>query len=193
MRLASRAILVVGRLRGVSLRFKSRAIEPLLSRNSNGVLYLKFGRTWRLWAVWSVRFCVVRIAIDGPRRASRTAEPECFDMFRVADRPPAHAGSKLHEFNWNRRGERSRIIATLPIDHELRGGLPPAAEPAFRCGWFNRTGDLAILLSQPFHWRHFRFRVGPIAGCYLLSPHGYNLWTTRLRVAGLRCVGLPCE
>ncbi len=158
MWLASSAILVVGRLRGVSSRSKSLATEPLLSRDPSRGLYLKLSRTWRRWAVWSVRFCVVRFAIDGPRRACRTAEPECFDMFRVAHRPAAHAGSKLHKFNPNRRGERPRFIATLPIDHELRSSLPVTAETILDVGRLVEVSILAILLSQPFHWRHQRSR-----------------------------------
>jgi hypothetical protein len=71
-------------------------------------------------------------------------------MLRVADRPAAHAGLKLHKFNPNRRGERPRFIAALPIDHELRGGRLLLTPP---------LPILAILLSQPFHWRHWRFRV----------------------------------
>ena len=63
-------------------------------------------------------------------------------MFRVADRPATHARSKLHKFNSNRRGERPRFIATLPIGHELRGSLLVTAEPAFGCGSFNRAPDL---------------------------------------------------
>jgi hypothetical protein len=64
-------------------------------------------------------------------------------MFRVADRPATHAGSKLHKFNSDRRGdERPRFIATLPIGHELRGSLlRVTAEPAFGCGPFSRAPD----------------------------------------------------
>ena len=84
-----------------SLRCKSRATEPMLSRDVNWVLQLKFSRTWRPWAVWSVGFCGVRFAIYGPRQARGTAKPECFAMFRVADRPATDTGSKLHKFNLN--------------------------------------------------------------------------------------------
>ena len=89
-------------------------------------------------------------------------------MFRVADRPATHAGSKLHKFNRNRRGERPRFIATLPIGHELRGSLLVTAERAFGCGSFSRAPDFGhFLLSQPLYWRRERSRVGPIDGCYL--------------------------
>ena len=75
--------------------------KPMLSRNSNWVLQLKISRAWRPWAVWSVGFCGVRYAIYSTSRARGTAKPECFGMFRVADRPATHAGSKLHKFNLN--------------------------------------------------------------------------------------------
>ena len=84
-----------------SLRCKSRATEPMLSRDSNWVPQMKISRTWRPWAVWSVGFSGVRFAIYGPRQARGTAKPECFAMFRVADRPATDAGSKLHKFNLN--------------------------------------------------------------------------------------------
>ena len=80
-------------------------------------------------------------------------------MFRVADRPATHAGSKLHEFNPNRRGEQPGFIATLPIGHELRGSLLVAAEPAFGCGSFSGAPDFDHLLSQPFYWRRECSRV----------------------------------
>ena len=81
-------------------------------------------------------------------------------MFRVADRPATNAGSKLHKFNPNRRGERPRFIATLPIGHELRGSLLVTAEPAFGCGSFSRAPDFGhFLLSQPLYWRRERSRV----------------------------------
>jgi hypothetical protein len=82
-------------------RSKSRATEPMLSRHSNWVLQLKISRTRRPRAVWSMGFCGVRFAIYGPRQARGTAKPECFAMFRVADRPATYAGSKLHKFNLN--------------------------------------------------------------------------------------------
>jgi hypothetical protein len=153
MRLASSPILVVGWLRGFSAVQIARATEPMLSRDSNWVLQLKFSRTWRPWAVWSVGFFGVRFAIYSPRRARGTAKPECFDMFRVADRPATHAGSKLNKFNPNRRGERPRFIATLPIGHELRGRLLVTAEPAFGCGSFSRAPDFG----------HFAFATGLLA------------------------------
>ena len=137
----------------------------MLSRDSNRVLQPKISRTWRPWAVWSVGFCGVRFAIYIPRRARGTAKPECFDMFRVADRPATHARSKLHKFNPNRPGEGPRT--TLPIGHELRGGLPVTAEPAFGCGPFSRAPDFG----------HFAFATVLLAlesdrltACYLLSP-----------------------
>jgi hypothetical protein len=73
-------------------------------------------------------------------------------MFRIADRPATHAGSKLHEFNPNRRGERPRFIETLPIDHELRCSLLVTAEPAFGSGSFSGAPEFGHLLSQPFYW-----------------------------------------
>ena len=79
-------------------------------------------------------------------------------MFRVADRPAAHAGSKLHKFNPNRRGERPRFIATLPIDHELRAASRLPQKPPLDVGRLVGLSILAILLSQPFHWRHQRSR-----------------------------------
>jgi hypothetical protein len=129
---------------------KVNLIEPPLSRDSNRGLYLKFGRTWCPWAVWRVRSCCVRFAIDGPRRACRTAEPECLDTLRVADRPAAHAWSKLHKVNPNRRGERPRFIATLRIGHELRGSLLVTAEPAFGCRSFNRAPDFGHFAFATF-------------------------------------------
>jgi len=102
----------------------------MLSRDSNRVLQPKISRTWRPWAVWSVGFCGVRFAIYIPRRARGTAKPECFDMFRVADRPATHARSKLHKLNSN----------------ELRGSiLRVTAEPAFGCGSFSRAPDFGHL------------------------------------------------
>ena len=161
----------MGWLRGFSLVQIARATEPMLSRDSNWVLQLKISRTWRPWAVWSVGFCGVRFAIYIPRRARGTAKPECFDMFRVADRPATHARSKLHKFNSDRRGERPRFIATLPIGHELRGSL-----------WSpqNRPSDVGRLVGLPilaiFCFRN-RF-IGVVSAlasdqltaCYLLSP-----------------------
>ena len=124
---------------------KVNLTEPPLSRDSNRGLYLKFSRTWCPWAVWRVRSCGVRFAIDGPRRACRTAEPECFDTLRVADRPAAHAGSKLHKVNLNRRGERPRFIATLRIGHQLRGSLLVTAEPALQ--WIGHRSQNSISSS----------------------------------------------
>jgi hypothetical protein len=145
-RLASSAILVVGWIRGFSAVQIARATEPMLSRDSYWVLQLKFSRKWHPWAVWSVGFCGVRFAIYSPRRARGTAKPERFDMFRVAERPATHAGSKPHKFNANRRGERPRFVATLPIGHELRGGsLLVTADPAFGCGSFSRARDFGHL------------------------------------------------
>jgi hypothetical protein len=132
-----------------SPRSKSRTPEPPLSRDSNRGLYLKF-RTWCPWAIWRVRSCGVRFAIDGPRRACRTAEPECFDTLRVANRPAAHGGSKLHKVNLNRRGERPRFVATLPIGHELRGTLLVTAEPAFGCRSFSRAPDFGHFAFATF-------------------------------------------
>ena len=122
----------------------------MLSRESNWVLQLKFSRTWRPWAVWSVGFCGVRFAIYGLRRARGTAKPECFDMFRVADRPATHARSKLHKSNPNRRGERLRFIATLPIGHESGGSLLVTAEPAFGCGPFSGAPDFGHFAFATF-------------------------------------------
>ena len=89
----ARKLLVCGGIaHGFSLVKIARATEPMLSRDSNWVLQLKISRTWRPWAVWSVGFCGVRLAIYSPRRTRGTAKPECFDMFRVADRPATHMG-----------------------------------------------------------------------------------------------------
>ena len=87
-----------------------------------------------------MRFCVVRLAINGPRRARRTAEPERFELLRIADRPTAHTGANLHEFDRNPRRERRGIIRALPIDNEFGTRLPPTAEPAIVWESFN-TGD----------------------------------------------------
>ncbi len=122
----------------------------MLSRDSNWVLQLKFSRTWCPWAVWSVGFCSVRFAIYSPGRARGTAKPECFDMFRVTDRPATYARAKLHEFNPNRRGERPRFIETLPIDHELRGGLLITAEPAVGCRSFDTAADFGHFAFATF-------------------------------------------
>ena len=81
-------------------------------------------------------------------------------MFRVADRPATHARSKLHKFNPNRRGERPRFIATLPIGHELRGSFSWSPQnPPLDVGRLVGLPILAILLSQPFYWRRERSRV----------------------------------
>ena len=92
-------------------------------------------------------------------------------MFRVAHWPATHAGSKLHKFNPNRRGERPRFIATLQIGHELMGSLLVTAEPAFGCGSFSRAPDFG-------HFAFATFFIGVVSAlasdqltaCYVLSP-----------------------
>lgn len=63
---------------------------------------------------------VVRFAIGGLGRARRTAEAECFEMLRIADRPAAHAGPQLHKFDGNQH--RRRIIPRFPIVYPVRCG-----------------------------------------------------------------------
>jgi len=167
-----------------SLWSKSRATEPMLSRDSDWVLQLKISRTRCPWAVWSVGFCGVHFAIYSPRRARGTAKPECFDMFRVADRPATYAGSKLHKFNPNRRGERPRFIETLPIDHELRCSLLITAEPAVGCWSFDRAADFGHFAFATFSFRVISALASDQSTvATFLFPHGYNPWTTRLRAS----------
>jgi hypothetical protein len=84
----------------------------------------------------------VRIAITCLRWACRTAEPERFEMLRIADRPATHAWAQLHKFDGNRRGERRGTLATYPIGYDV-GCVPlPTAEPAIACESYDRLGDL---------------------------------------------------
>ena len=133
-----------------------------------------------------MRSCGVRFAIDGPRRACRTAEPECFDTLRVADRPAAHAGSKLHKVNPNRRGERPRFIATLRIGHEPRGAPLITADPAFRCRLFNSAPDFGHFAFATFLLGVVSTLASDQSTAATFSLHtNIILWTMRLRVAGL--------
>lgn len=87
--------------------------------------HLKIRLTYRPHAAWRVRNRVVLFAIGGLRRAGTTAEAECFEMLRIADRPAAYAGPQLHEFDGNHH--RCGMIARFPIDYRVRSGLRPTA------------------------------------------------------------------
>ena len=63
---------------------------------------LDFGCPGRRWTVRSVRNRGVRFAITRLRRAGRTAEPKCFEVLRIANRPAAHARAQLDKPDRNR-------------------------------------------------------------------------------------------
>ena len=86
-------------------------------------------------------------------RAGGTAEPECFEVLRIADRPAAHAGAQLVKPDRNRRGEGHETIATRPINSEVPCSVQPAAELALGS---LRLGDFGHFSSaqdfyQPSH------------------------------------------
>lgn len=110
------------------------AAKPLSSCDRGS--HPKIRLTSRPHAAWRVRNRVVLFAIGGLRRAGTTAEAECFEMLRIADRPAAHAGPQLHEFDGNQH--RCGMIARFPTDYRVRSGLLPTAEFAIGCGSFSR-------------------------------------------------------
>ena len=111
--------------------------------------HLKIRLTCRPHAAWRVRNRVVLFAIGGLRRAGTTAKAECFEMLRIADRPAAHAGPQLIEFDGNHH--QRRTIARFPIDYHVRCNLPTAAESLIACGPFSRFLDFRHFksLSRP--------------------------------------------
>jgi len=99
------------------------AAEPQSSCDPGS--HLKIRLTCRPHAAWRVRNRVVLFAIGGLRRAGTTAEAECFEMLRIADRPAAYVGPQLREFDGNHH--RCGMIARFPIDYRVRSGLRPTA------------------------------------------------------------------
>ena len=98
--------------------------RSVVSRSCDPRSHLKIRLTCCPRAAWRVSNPVVRFTIGGLRRTRRTAEAECFEMLRIADRPAAHAGPQLHKFDGNQDRRRTRF----PIDfHEWRR-LPTATE-----------------------------------------------------------------
>jgi hypothetical protein len=92
--------------------------------------HLKIHLTRRPRAAWRVRNRVVLFAIGGLGRARTTAEANCFEMLRIADRPAAHPGPQLHKFDGNY--DRRRTIARFS-DYHVRCGLPTADESVIGC------------------------------------------------------------
>ena len=126
--------------------------------------HLKIRLTRRHRAAWRVGNRIVLLAIGGLRRAPTTAEAECFEMLRITDRPPAHAGPQLHKFDGNQR--RRRTSTSFLIDYHVPSGLTTTAESAIAFGSFSRLLDFRHLKSIELVlsiWPRLRFFQGLIA------------------------------